>query len=161
VVMTLHIAPVSASAEPEKVIDGRYVVSLALVSEQDAMRFRFSFRDVRTGQRLPGPIAYRVKIREGHTTTVLYESPELQTTAGTGEVRYRVPRDGFYETFLEFRHADVPGTVYRPDDWYVWIPASAGRPSGLPWTSIGAAALVLVSAWYWRHKIVRRETATR
>lgn len=155
--LTLDPAPALANGEPEKVVDGRYVVRLVLVPERDAMSFRFSFREFRTGRSLTGPIAYRVKLREGHGGRVLFESPELQTTTSVAEVRYRVPRDGFYETFLEFRRPGVAGAVYKPDDWYVWIPASMDRAPRVPWTGLGLLAAVLVGVWWWRRHAVRHQ----
>ena len=161
VAMSLDSAPVRANGEPEKVVDGRYVVSLVLVPDRDAMSFRFAFRDFRTGKLLADPIAYHVTIREGHIGAVIYESPERVTATGAAEVRYRVPRDGFYETVLEFRHPAARGTVYRPEDWYLWIPASTDRGRGVPWTAVAVLALALASVWWWRRTAVRRQRGGR
>jgi hypothetical protein len=160
VAMNLDPASVRANGEPEKVVDGRYVVSLVLVPDRDAMRFRFAFRDFRTGKPLAGPIAYHVTIRDGHGGAVIYETPELVTASSAAEVRYRVPRDGFYETVLEFRHPAVGGSVYRPEDWYLWIPAGTDRGQGVPWTALAVLALVLACVWWWR-TAVRRQRGGR
>jgi len=161
VAMSLDSAPVRANGEPEKVVDGRYVVSLVLVPDRDAMIFRFAFRDFQTGKPLADPIAYHVTIRQGHAGAVIYQTPELVTATSAAEVRYRVPRDGFYETLLEFRHPAARGTVYRPEDWYLWIPARPDRGQGVPWTALAVLVVALATVWWWRRTAVRRQRGGR
>ena len=151
----LDSAPVRAHGEPEKVVDGRYVVSLVLVPDRDATRFRFAFRDFRTGKLVVEPIEYYVTIREGEGGEAIYETPELLTATGAAEVRYRVPRDGFYETVLEFRHSAGRGTLHRPEDWYLWIPARPDRGLGTLWTVLAVLVLALASVWWWRRTAIR------
>jgi hypothetical protein len=153
----LDSAPARAHGEPEKVVDGRFVVSLVLVPEADATRFRFAFRDFRTGTLLAEPVQYYVTIREEHDGEAIYESPELVTATGIAEVRYRVPRDGFYETLLEFRHPAARGPFYRAEDWYLWIPARVHRGHGVPWVVLVVLVLALATVWWWRRTAVRRQ----
>jgi len=153
----LDSAPAGAHGDPEKVVDGRYVVSLVIVPEGDATRFRFAFRDLRSGKLLAEPIHYYVTIREEHDGDALYESPELLTETGIAEVRYQVPWDGFYETVLEFRHPAPRGPFYRAEDWYLWIPAREHRAHGLPWMVLAVLVLALASVWWWRRTAVRRQ----
>jgi hypothetical protein len=144
-----------ANGEPEKVVERKYVVSLVLVPQREEMSLRFFFRDFKTGQRLLVPISFQIKIRDPLAQKFVFESPNIRTSNGVGELVYHFSLDGFYEVFLEFEKADEPGKIYRPDDWYLWIPAGhAAEAHGYYGIIAISALLVAISgmAWWSRKK---------
>jgi hypothetical protein len=139
-----------AHGEPEKVIEGKYVVSLVLVPQDAKMSLRFFFRDFKTGQRLLAPISFQIKIRDPQAQKFVFESPNLRARNGVGDLIYQFYLDGFYEVFLEFEKADEPGKIYRPDDWYLWIPAGhAAEAQGYYGIIAISALLVAISGTVW------------
>ena len=116
-----------AHGEPEKVVEGKYVVSLMLVPQGEGMSLQFFFRDFKTGQRLLVPISFHIKIRDYQAQKFVFASPTIRASNGVGAVVYQFSRDGFYEVFLEFDTADKLGTIYRPEDWYLHKYQSSGR----------------------------------
>ena len=144
-----------AHGEPEKVIEGKYVASLVLVPQGAEMSLRFFFRDFKTGQRLLVPISFQIKIRDPRAQKFVFESPSMRARNGVGDLIYQFSLDGFYEVFLEFEKADEPGKIYRPDDWYLWIPAGhAAEAHGYYGIIAVSALLVAISgmAWWSRKK---------
>src|SRR5262245_34681875 len=97
-------APTSARAHggPEKVVGDRFVVSVALGHDNEDTRLKFFLRDFRTGREPVEPVTYRVRILEEGRTSPLYQGPPSAMVGGWTELRYRFPRDGFYEVFFEF-----------------------------------------------------------
>jgi hypothetical protein len=144
-----------AHGEPEKVIEGKYVVSLVLVPQDAKMSLRFFFRDFKTGQRLLVPISFQIKIRDPQAQKFVFESPNLRARNGVGDLIYQFYLDGFYEVFLEFEKADEPGKIYRPDDWYLWIPAGHAAEAHRYYGIIAISALLVAisgMAWWSRKK---------
>jgi len=144
-----------ANGEPEKVVEGKYVVSLVLVPQEGGMSLRFFFRDFKTGERLLVPISFQIKIRDHQAQKFVFQSPNIQASNGVGELVYQFSLDGFYEVFLEFEKADEPGKIYRPDDWYLWIPAGqAAQAHGYYGIIAISGLLVAISgmAWWSRRK---------
>lgn len=132
-----------AHGGPEKVIDRRFVVSVALAPAEDATRLRFSLRDFRSGQPLTEAVSYRVRIVPEHAPGARHETPPASFASGRSDVVYRFPGDGFYEVFLEFWLDGEPAQVYRPEDWRIWIGTTAGGiETWLPVGVAGTAALV-------------------
>ena len=87
-----------AHGGPEKVIDERFVVTVALAPDGDLTRLRFFFRDFRTGRGLTEPMSVRVRIAEDDTLTPLHEngsrpvmsSPSSPLEIGRASCRERV-----------------------------------------------------------------------
>lgn len=154
-ILFTDIRIVRANGEPEKVVEGKYVVSLVLIPRGEEMSLRFFFRDFKTGQRLLVPISFQIKIRDPQARKFVFESPNLRARNGVGDLIYQFYLDGFYEVFLEFEKADEPGKIYRPDDWYLWIPAGhAAEAHGYYGIIAISALLVAISgmAWWSRKK---------
>ncbi|HEY2920309.1 MAG TPA: hypothetical protein VGK77_15100 [Candidatus Binatia bacterium] len=144
-----------ANGEPEKVVEGKYVVSLVLVPQGEEMSLRFFFRDFKTGERLLVPISFQIKIRDHQAQKFVFESPNLRASNGVGELAHQFSVDGFYEVFLEFEKADELGKIYRPDDWYLWVPAGqAAETHGYYGIIAISGLLVTISgvAWWSRRK---------
>ena len=142
-----------AHGEPEKVVEGKYVVSLVLVPQGEEMNLRFFFRDFKTGQRLLVPISFHVKIRDPEAQKLIFESPNLRANKGLGDFAYQFSLDGFYEVFLQFEKTDEPGKIYRPEDWYVWVPAGqAAEAHGYYGIIAISALLVAISGMAWRSR---------
>ena len=150
-----------AHGEPEKVVEGKYVVSLVLVPQGEEMSLRFFFRDFKTGHRLLVPISFHVKIRDPEAQKFIFESPNLRANKGVGDFGYQFSLDGFYEVFLQFEKTDEPGKIYRPEDWYLWIPARPDRGQGVPWTALAVLVVALATVWWWRRTAVRRQRGGR
>jgi hypothetical protein len=147
------IPSIWAHGEPEKVVEGKYVVSLALTPQGKEMSLRFFFRDFKTGQRFPAPISFQVKIRDPQTEKLVFESLNLRATNGVGDLVYPFSLDGFYEVFLEFEKADEPGKIYRPEDWYVWVPAGqADEAHGYYGIIVISGLLAAISGMAWRSR---------
>ncbi len=130
-----------AHGAPEKVIDERFVVTVALAPDGDLTRLRFFFRDFRSGRGLTEPMSARVRIAEDETPTVLHDSGAA-VVSGRADVFYQFPHDGFYEVVLEFTLAGEPARVYRPEDWRIWV----GKPraiDGRGWAGVAAASALL------------------
>ena len=144
---------ISAHGEPEKVVEGKYVVSLALMPQGKEMSLRFFFRDFKTGHRLLVPISFHVKIRDPEAQKFIFESPNLRANKGVGDFAYQFSLDGFYEVFLQFEKADEPGKIYRPEDWYVWVPAGqAAEAHGYYGIIAISGLLVAISGIAWRSR---------
>jgi hypothetical protein len=144
-----------AHGEPEKVIEGKYVVSLVLVPHGAEMSLRFFFRDFKTGQRLLVPISFQIKIRDPHAQKFVFESPNLRATNGVGDLIYSFSLAGFYEIFLEFEKTDEPGKIYRPEDWYAWVPAEQADEAHGYYRIIAISGLLVAisgMAWWSRKK---------
>jgi len=144
-----------AHGEPEKVVEGKYVISLMLVPQGEEMSLRFFFRDFQTGQRLLVPISFHIKIRDHQAQKFVFESPNIRASNGVGELVYQFSLDGFYEVFLEFEKADELGKIYRPDDWYVWVPAGQTAEAHGYYGIIAISGLLVAisgMAWWSRRK---------
>ena len=133
-----------AHGAPEKVIDERFVVTVALAPDGDLTRLRFFIRDFRSGRGLTEPMSARVRIAEDETPTVLQDSGAA-VVSGRADVFYQFPHDGFYEVVLEFTLAGEPARVYRPEDWRIWV----GPPQELDgrtwaWVTVTSALLTVV-----------------
>jgi hypothetical protein len=122
-----------AHGAPEKVVDERFVVTVALAPDGDLTRLRFFFRNFRTGRGLTEPMSVRVRIAEDETPTPLHDG-RAAVVGSWADVLYQFPRDGFYEVVLEFSIDGEPARVYRPEDWRIWV----GKPRPLN-----------IRAWAW------------
>ncbi len=155
VILFSDIQLILAHGEPEKVVEGKYVVSLVLVPQGEEMSLRFFFRDFKTGQRLLAPISFQIKIRDPRAQKFVFESPSMRARNGVGDLIYQFSLDGFYEVFLEFEKTDELGKIYRPDDWYLWVPAGqAAEAHGYYGIIAMSGLLVAISgmAWWSRRK---------
>jgi len=94
-----------AHGAPEKVIDERFVVTVALAPDGDLTRLRFFFRDFQTGRGLTEPMSVRVRIAEDEAPTPLHDQRAAVVFSLDGE----------------------PARVYRPEDWRIWV----GKPRAL------------------------------
>jgi len=144
-----------AHGEPEKVVEGKYVISLMLVPQGEEMSLRFFFRDFQTGQRLLVPISFHIRIRDYQAQKFVFESPTIRASNGVGELVYQFSRDRFYEVFLEFETADKLGTIYRPEDWYLWVPAGHAAEAPGYYGIIAISGLLMAisgMAWWSRRK---------
>jgi hypothetical protein len=133
-----------AHGGPEKVIEGRFVVTVALAPDGDLTRLRFFFRDFQTGRGLTVPMSVRVRIAEDETLRPLHDT-QAAATGGRADVLYQFPHDGFYEVLLEFSLDGEPERVYRPEDWRIWV----GPPQDLDgrtwaWVTVTSALLTVV-----------------
>ena len=148
-----------ANGEPEKVVEGKYVVSLVLVPQGEEMSLRFFFRDFKTGERLLVPISFQIKIRDHQAQKFVFESPNIQASNGVGELVYQFSPDGFYEVFLEFEKADELGKIYRPDDWYLWIPAGQAAQAHGYYGIIAISGLLVAISWmaWWSRRKRNRD----
>ena len=159
-ILFTDIRIVRANGEPEKVVEGKYVVSLVLIPRGEEMSLRFFFRDFKTGQRLLVPISFKIKIRDYQAEKFVFESPTTRASNGLGELAYQFSLDGSYEVFLEFEKADEPGKIYRPEDWYLWVPAGhASEAHGYYGIIAISGLLVAISGtvWWSRRKSNRRK----
>ena len=146
---------ISAHGEPEKVVEGKYVVSLALMPQGKEMSLRFFFRDFKTGQRFLEPISFQIKIRDPQAQKFVFESVHMRAANGVGDFTYQFSLDGFYEIFLEFEKTDEPGKIYRPEDWYVWVPAGRSAEAHEHYGIIAISALLVAifgTVWWSRKK---------
>ncbi len=133
-----------AHGAPEKVIDERFVVTVALAPDGDLTRLRFFIRDFRSGRGLTEPMSVRVRIAEDETPTLLHDS-RTAVVGSWADVFYQFPHDGFYEVVLEFSLDSEPARVYRPEDWRIWV----GKPRALDgrtwaWVTAMSALLTVV-----------------
>lgn len=108
-------------AGPEKIIDGKYVVTLLMTPEGEAMKLRFFFRDISTGKNLTVPILFHFMIRQEGDDEILFASADQKAENGIGETVYQFPRGGVYSLRLEFEKEDELGKHYAPDGWSLWI----------------------------------------
>ncbi len=124
---------ISAHGEPEKVVEG--------------------FRDFKTGQRLLVPISFQIRIRDPQTEKFVFESLNLRATNGVGDLIYSFSLAGFYEIFLAFEKTDEPRKIYRPEDWYVWVPAGqADEAHGYYGIIVISGLLAAISGMAWRSR---------
>jgi len=130
-----------AHGGPEKVIDERFVVTVALAPDGDLTRLRFFFRDFQTGRGLTEPMSVRVRIAEDEAPTPLH-AQRAAVVGSWADVLYQFPHDGFYEVVLEFSLDGEPARVYRPEDWRIWV----GKPRGLDsrtWAGVAATSALV------------------
>ena len=133
-----------AHGGPEKVIDGRYVITVALAPDGELTRLRFFFRDFRTGRGLTDPMSVRVRIAEDETLTPLHDT-RAAAVGGRADVLYQFSHDGFYEVVLEFSLDSEPGRVYRPEDWRIWVgPPQEVDGRTWAWVTVTSALLTVV-----------------
>lgn len=133
-----------AHGGPEKVVEGRFVVTVALAPDGEFTRLRFFFRDFQTGRGLTVPMSIRVRIAEDETLTPVHDT-EAAAVGGRADVLYHFPHDGFYEVVLEFSLDGDPERVYRPEDWRIWV----GPPQELDgrtwaWVTVTSALLTVM-----------------
>lgn len=132
-----------AHGAPEKVIDERFVVTVALAPDGDLTRLRFFFRDFRTGRGLTEPISARVRIARDEAPTPLHDV-RAAVVGSWADVLYQFPHDGFYEVVLEFSLDGEPARVYQPEDWRIWV----GKPRPLDvrtWALAAATSTLLTT----------------
>lgn len=143
-------------AGPEKIVDGKYVVTLLMTPEGGAMKLRFFFRDINTGKNLTVPILFHFTVRAEGNDEILFASADQKAENGIGEATYQFPRGGVYSLRLEFEKEDEPGKRYAPDGWSLWI-SGAGKtfaeqyPIGLSeifsFLTLISTVLVLGASW--------------
>ena len=114
-----------------KVIEDRFVVTVALWPAAETTRLRFFVRDFRSGRAPAEALSFRARILEEALAgrDLRGRSPPRSRTV-EANLLCRTPGDGFYEVFLQFwTGAAEPARVYEPEDWRVWI----GEAGGAPW----------------------------
>lgn len=150
VLLVLLTTEALAHGGPVKVIEDRFVVTVALWPTAETTRLRFFVRDFRSGQAPAEALSFRARILEDRSRAVVCEGPTAAVQDGEANLLCRLPRDGFYEVFLQFWRDGEPARVYEPEDWRVWI----GEAGGAGWVStvvVGTAAVTIVmlgvSSW--------------
>lgn len=139
-----------AHGGPVKVIEDRFVVTVALWPAAESTRLRFFVRDFHSGQAPAEALSFRARILEDHSRAVVCEGAAAPVQDGEANLLCRFPRDGFYEVFLQFWRDGEPARVYEPDDWRVWI-GEAGSAGWVSTVVVGTAAVTImmlgVSSW--------------
>ena len=133
-----------AHGGPVKVIEDRYVVTVVLWPAAETTRLRFFVRDFGSGQAPAEALSFRARILEESSRAVICDGPPAPVQDGEANLLCRLPRDGYYEVFLQFWRDGEPARVYEPEDWRVWI----GEPGSVGWVStvvVGTAAVTIVT----------------
>ena len=123
VMMFILIQAAHAHEDPQKVVNGKYAVTLIPTPENGSMNLRFYFRDIQTGNSVLAPISFIVRIRDEKNGVFILTSGRINTSTGVGKYDYTFPPEGSYEVLLEFETADEPGKIYTPEDWSILVPA--------------------------------------
>jgi len=139
-----------AHGGPVKVIEERFVVTVALWPAAETTRLRFFVRDFRSGQAPAEALSFRARILEDRSRAVVCEGATAPVQDGEANLLCRLPGDGFYEVFLQFWRDGEPARVYEPEDWRVWI-GEAGSAGWVSTVVVGTAAVTIVilgvSSW--------------
>jgi len=139
-----------AHGGPVKVIEDRFVVTVALWPAAETTRLRFFVRDFRSGQAPAEALSFRARILEDRSRAVVCEGATAPVQDGEANLLCRLPGDGFYEVFLQFWRDGEPARVYEPEDWRVWI-GEAGSAGWVSTAVVGTAAVTIVilgvSSW--------------
>lgn len=139
-----------AHGGPVKVIEDRFVVTVALWPAAETTRLRFFVRDFRSGRAPAEDLSFRARILEERSRAVICEGAPASVEDGEANVLCHFPRDGFYEVFLQFWQDGEPARVYEPEDWRVWI-GEAGSAGWVSTAVVGTAAVTIVilgvSSW--------------
>ena len=139
-----------AHGGPVKVIEERFVVTVALWPAAETTRLRFFVRDFRSGQAPAEALSFRARILEDRSRAVVCEGATAPVQDGEANLLCRLPGDGFYEVFLQFWRDGEPARVYEPEDWRVWI-GEAGSAGWVSTAVVGTAAVTIVilgvSSW--------------
>ena len=77
----------AANGAPEKVVEGRFVVTAAVAPAGDTARLRFFFRELRSGRSLAGPLSFRVRVLDARSGTVVHQSATVAAVSGRGDRR--------------------------------------------------------------------------
>jgi hypothetical protein len=140
-----------AHGGPVKVIEERFVVTVALWPAAETTRLRFFVRDFRSGRAPAEALSFRARILEERSRAVICEGASASVEDGEANLLCRLPRDGFYEVFLQFWQDGEPARVYEPEDWRVWIGEAGGSAGWVSTVVVGTAAMTIailgVSSW--------------
>lgn len=150
-----------AHGGPVKVIEDRFVVTVALWPTADTTWLRFFVRDFRSGQAPAEALSFRARILEDRSRALICEGPPAPVQGGEANLLCRVPRDGFYEVFLQFWRDAEPARVYEPEDWRVWIGEAGGSTGWVSTVVVGTAAvtIVILGVSSWRRRRDGRDSA--
>jgi hypothetical protein len=133
-----------------KVIEDRFVVTVALWPAAESTRLRFFVRDFHTGQAPAEALSFRARILDDRSRAMVCEGASAPVQDGEANLLCRFPSDGFYEVFLQFWRDGEPARVYEPEDWRVWI-GEAGSAGWVSTVVVGMAAVTIVmlgvSSW--------------
>lgn len=143
-----------AHGGPVKVIEDRFVVTVALWPAAETTRLRFFVRDFRSGRAPAEDLSFRARILEERSRAVICEGAPASVEDGEANVLCHFPRDGFYEVFLQFWLDGEPARVYEPEDWRVWIGEAGGSVGWVSTAVVGTAAvtIVILSVSSWRRR---------
>ena len=133
-----------AHGGPIKVVDDLYSVTAVLSPAGEATRLDFFVSEFLTGRSPQQPMSFRIRVVDDDSNVSVCAGLAGALESGRARALCRVPRDGFYEVFLEFWSDREPERVHAPEDWLVWI----GEPRTGRWPAtllIVAAALATVS----------------
>lgn len=156
-------AAVADHQGPERVADGKYVVLLSLIPQENRetgeqeMKVRFLFRDTQTGKHLTVPLAASVTISDAESRAPVLER-QMLSDYGMMELVTDFPRDGLYSIALAFEIEDGSRAAYRPEPWDVWVPGRerrSGPPFGLSeWLGLAMVGglMVLIALSLLRHR---------
>ncbi|MEX2223007.1 MAG: hypothetical protein WEG40_14540 [Candidatus Rokuibacteriota bacterium] len=149
-----------AHGGPVKVIEDRFVVTVALWPAAETTQLRFFVRDFRSGQVPAEAMSFRVRILEDRSRAVTCEGPPASVEDGEANLLCRFPREGYYEVFLQFWRDREPARVYEPEDWLVWIGGggSAGWVSSVV-VGTAAVAIVMLGVSSWRRRADGKDDA--
>src|SRR6266851_5038144 len=115
-----------AHGGPVKVIEERFVVTVALWPAAETTRLRFFVRDFRSGQAPAEALSFRARILEDRSRAVVCEGATAPVQDGEA------------------------ARVYEPEDWRVWI-GEAGSAGWVSTAVVGTAAVTIVilgvSSW--------------
>jgi hypothetical protein len=146
-----------AHGGPVKVVDDRYAVTALLFPAGDATRLQFFVSEFRTGRVPQEPVSFRIRVVDDDSRAPVCPGLGGALETGRASAICRVPRDGFYEVFLEFWSDREPGRVYAPEDWRVWIGESrTGRGPATLLVLAAALATVSMGVSAWRRRGVAR-----
>jgi hypothetical protein len=135
-----HVPMARAHGEPEKVVDGRMSVSLALAPAEQGTRLRFLFSDIRTWRLLDTPLTLSLTVRDPRTGAGGVVQSGVRVRGGVLDTTHTFAGPGPWEVLVEFeRDDDTPRRTYRPEDWLVVPPGS----EPVSWGGVAGLAGVL------------------
>lgn len=145
---------------PERIVEGKYAVTLSIVPEVDgSLTFKFFFNDAETGQKV-SDVSPIVSISAQSGEKVIDRKP-LAVENGVAGFNYAFSASGLYDISMEFYQNSDPQKIYTPEQWSVWLPGKSGAPIGSSYQiglseiagfSLAGLAVVLVTWSFVRNR---------